>query len=364
MDVFNLGAKIMIGGGLDAALEGRRKILIVSDRFLAESGKVSYVTDLLAKTGAQHQIFSDVGADPDVSTVTAGVGQFLEFLPDAVVAFGGGSAIDAAKAILYFALRQQPGHDAIFVAIPTTSGTGSEVSRFAVITDREKAVKYPLVDDSLLPDAAVLDPILTASVPPKITADTGIDVFTHAVEAFVSTGRNDFSDAMAEKAIKLVHRYLLEAYKEPNNLEARQRMHNASCLAGIAFSNAGLGLNHGMAHALGAHFHIPHGRANGIMLPYVMSFNAGCTDGLTATAERYAKISYLLRLDTPSVRQSALQLIRTIKDAGVSQTDFEAAVDAMAADALADRCTASNPRPCTKEDIIHIYTKAFSGKIF
>ena len=265
-----------------------------------------------------------------------------------MIAFGGGSAIDAAKAILFFSAKQRDVRDVLFAAIPTTSGTGSEVSRFAVITDREKEVKYPLVDDGLLPHAAVLDPVLTVSVPPAVTADTGIDVFTHAVEAFVSTAHTDFSDAAAEKALKLAYRNLLEAYRDPENLEARQKMHNASCLAGIAFSNSGLGLNHGMAHALGAHFHISHGRANGILLPYVMSFNAGCIDGLTPTAKRYAQISRLLRLDSSSVRQSALQLIRTIrnsmdklgmpstiKDAGVPQAEFEADVEAMAADALA-----------------------------
>ena len=138
-------------------------------------------------------------------------------------------------------------------------------------------------------------------------------MLTHAIEAFVSTGHNDFSDAAAEKAIKLVKRYLLKCYKEPNDLEARQGMHNASCLAGIAFSNAGLGLNHGMAHALGAHFHIPHGRANGILLPYVMSFNAGCADSLTPTVKRYAQIARLMRLESSSIRQSALNMIRTTR---------------------------------------------------
>lgn len=377
MNRFHVGTKILTGGGLETLLEGRQRVFIVSDRFLVESGKISYVTDILGKVGAQYKIFSDVQADPDISTVTAGTGMLLDFQPDAAVAFGGGSAIDAAKAVLFFAAKQQDMRNVLFTAIPTTSGTGSEVSRFAVITDRVKEVKYPLVEDSMLPDAAVLDAALTVSVPPAVTADTGIDVFTHAVEAFVSTEHTDFSDAAAEKAIKLAYHNLLEAYRNPGNLEARQKMHNASCLAGIAFSNSGLGLNHGMAHALGAHFHIAHGRANGILLPYVMSFNAGCIDGLTPTAKRYAQISRLLRLDSSSVRQSALQLIRatrnsmeklgmpsTIKDAGVTQAEFEADLDAMAADALADRCTATNPQPCTKEDIIRIYRRAYSGKLF
>ena len=313
MDAFSVRTKIMIGGGMDALAQRLHRVFLVTDKFMAESGKTNYVTDRLLRNGGEFKIFSDVQADPDIATVTRGVEQILEFQPDAVVAFGGGSAIDAAKAIVFFAARERDMRDCKFIAIPTTSGTGSEVSRFAVITDQEKGVKYPLVEDSLLPDIAILDAELTTSVPPTVTADTGIDVFTHAVEAFVSTEASDFSDAAAEKAIKLVKRHLLPAYQNPEDRKARQGMHNASCLAGIAFSNSGLGLNHGMAHALGARFHIPHGRANGILLPYVMSFNAGCAEQLTSTAKRYARISRLLELESSSVRQSALNLIRTAR---------------------------------------------------
>lgn len=376
MDMFHVGTKILIGGGLEQITGDMSRIFVVTDRFMAESGKVSYVTGPLEQSGRQYRIFSDVQADPDIATVTRGVSSLLEFNPQAVVAFGGGSAIDAAKAIVFFAGKQADLRDCPFIAIPTTSGTGSEVSRFAVITDPEKEVKYPLVDGSLLPDVAVLDARLTTSVPPAVTADTGIDVFTHAVEAFVSTEASDFSDAAAEKAIKLVKHYLLTAYREPENLAARQGMHNASCLAGMAFSNSGLGLNHGMAHAMGARFHISHGRANGILLPYVMSFNAGCETSLTPVAKRYAQISRLLGLDSSSIRQSALNLIRTarryveklsipssIQAAGVSRKEFEAELDEMAQAALADRCTATNPRPCTLEEVKEIFVRAYYGKV-
>ena len=376
MDAFSVRTKIMIGGGMDALAEKIHRVFLVTDQFMAESGRTSYVTDRLLRQGGEFRIFSDVHADPDIATVTRGVDTILEFKPDAVIAFGGGSPIDAAKAIVFFAAKACDMRDCQFIAVPTTSGTGSEVSRFAVITDPEKEVKYPLVEDSLLPDAAILDAVLTASVPPSVTADTGIDVFTHAVEALVSTAANDFSDAAAEKSIKLVRKHLLTAYREPENMEARQGMHNASCLAGMAFSNSGLGLNHGMAHALGARFHIPHGRANGILLPYVMSFNAGCSESLTPVAKRYAKIARLLGLESSSVRQSALNLIRTarkyveqlhipssIQAAGVGREAFEAEVEAMAEAALADRCTATNPRPCSKEDILQVFRKAYIGKI-
>lgn len=374
MDKFDLHTKIFIGSAsFDKMLEQRRRVFIVTDKFMHESGRVSYLTDKIKAEGAKWEIFSDVTPDPDIETVTAGVAKILEFQPDTVIALGGGSPIDAAKAIVYFAAKQIDLRDCPFVAVPTTSGTGSEVSKFAVITDRARGIKYPLIDDTLLPDYAVLDAELTCSVPPKVTADTGLDVLTHAIEAFVCTEANAFTDALAEKSVKLVDHYLLLAYKEPENREARQGMHNASCLAGAAFSNAGLGLCHSMAHAMGAQFHIPHGRANAILLPVVMSFNAGCETTLTPVATRYAELASLIGMGATSMRQSALNLIhmvrrlqqrmgvpQCIKDAGVSAEDFEAALDAMADAALADRCTATNPKPCTKEDIIELYRQAYS----
>lgn len=374
MDKFDLHTKIFIGSAsFDKMLEQRRRVFIVTDKFMHESGRVSYLTDKIKAEGAKWEIFSDVTPDPDIETVTAGVAKILEFQPDTVIALGGGSPIDAAKAIVYFAAKQIDLRDCPFVAVPTTSGTGSEVSKFAVITDRARGIKYPLIDDTLLPDYAVLDAELTCSVPPKVTADTGLDVLTHAIEAFVCTEANAFTDALAEKSVKLVDHYLLLAYKEPDNREARQGMHNASCLAGAAFSNAGLGLCHSMAHAMGAQFHIPHGRANAILLPVVMSFNAGCETTLTPVATRYAELASLIGMGATSMRQSALNLIhmvrrlqqrmgvpQCIKDAGVSAEDFEAALDTMADAALADRCTATNPKLCTKEDIIELYRQAYS----
>ena len=376
MNSFSVRTKIMEGGGLETLAPKLHKVFIVTDGFMASSGKVSYITEKLDRAGAEYRVFDQVKADPDIGTVTKGVDMIQEFHPDAVIAFGGGSPIDAAKAIVFFAAKTCDMRECMFIAVPPTSGTGSEVSKVAVITDPDKEVKYPLVEDSLLPDVAILDAELTVSVPPSVTADTGIDVFTHAVEALVSTAATDFSDAAAEKAIKLVRRHLMTAYHQPGDMAARQGMHNASCLAGVAFSNSGLGLNHGMAHALGARFHIPHGRANGILLPYVMSFNAGCSESLTPVAKRYAKIARLLGLEATSVRQSALNLIRTarryveqlnipssIQVAGVDKAEFEAEAEAMAEAALADRCTATNPRPCSKEEILQVFHKAYIGRL-
>lgn len=376
MGEFGFQTKILIGDGVEELAEKFKRVFIVTDPFMAKIEHISYITDRLAKHGAEYQIFSDVQSDPDIGTVTRGISQILEFRPDAVLAFGGGSPIDAGKAIVYFANRQGGLKRIPFLAVPTTSGTGSEVSRFAVITDREKGIKYPLIDDCLLPDYAVLDAALTISVPPAVTADTGLDVLTHALEAYVSTVHNDFTDAMAEKAIRLVRANLETVFHHPNDCEARQKMHNASCLAGIAFSNSGLGLNHGMAHALGARFHIPHGRANAIMLPYVMAFNAGLTGQLQPVCARYAQITGMVGLDAVNVRQGAASLIAfthrfveklktptSLRAAGVEEREFDAALPDLAAAAIADRCTATNPTPCTQEEAIRILRRAYAGKL-
>lgn len=377
MGEFVLKTRIFMGkDGLDKILQGVSRAFIVTDRFMHESGKVSYLTEPLEARNIEYQIFSEVKPDPDIATVTKGIGKMLEFQPQVLFALGGGSPIDAAKAMNWLSVQGGLDKKRTFVAIPTTSGTGSEVSRFSVISDPEQSAKYPLVSDDLLPDAAILDAELVRSVPPAVTADTGIDVLTHAIEAFVSTGANDFTDAAAEKAMKLVRSNLLKVYKNPDDLQARQEMHNASCLAGLAFSNAGLGLNHGMAHTLGAHFHIPHGRANGILLPYVMAFNAGCHEQLTPTAARYARIARVLKLDGPSIRQSAFSVVRTTKQyikqlhipdsieaAGVSREDFDGALDEMVEAAYQDACTKTNPRTCSKEDIKGVFLRAYTGRL-
>ncbi|HIU76386.1 MAG TPA: iron-containing alcohol dehydrogenase [Candidatus Pelethocola excrementipullorum] len=362
--------------GLEEVLDGVKRALIVTDSFMQESGMVSYLTEPLDRRKIQYKIFSEVKPDPDIAVIARGINVMQELQPQVLLALGGGSPIDAAKAMNLLAFRQGSGERCRFIAIPTTSGTGSEVSKFSVISDPEQAAKYPLVTDELIPDAAILDASLVESVPPSVTADTGIDVLTHAIEAFVSTNANDFTDAAAEKAIKLVRSSLLKVYRNPDDLDARKKMHHASCLAGIAFSNAGLGLNHGMAHTLGAHFHIPHGRANGILLPYVMGFNAGCYDKLTPVAERYARIARVARLDGPSIRQSAFSVVRTtkqyiqllnlpsnIESAGVSRADFDNALDEMVDAALHDACTKTNPRICSKDDIRSVFIRAYTGRL-
>jgi len=361
--------------GVAATLQGKTKALIVTDKFIAESGMTDFLTVPMMKAGVKYEIFSDVKPDPDLATISAGMSRMTEFGPDILFAIGGGSAIDAAKAINYLASQGGLYQKCFFVAVPTTSGTGSEVTSFAVISDPSTTSKYPLISDDLLPDAAILDATLTVSVPKSITADTGIDVFTHAIEAFVSNRANDFTDAAAEKAVKLVRSNLLKCYENPGDTVARQKMHHASCLAGMAFSNAGLGLSHGMAHTLGAHFHMPHGKANAMVLPYVMSFNCGCQDGLREEAKRYARLARACFVEGASVRQSAFSMIRSTKqlirnldfpdslrDMKIDEREYKSALDEMAEAALADRCTATNPRVPTKDDIKEMFMEAYIGR--
>ena len=363
--------------GLAEILQGRKKAFIVTDRFMHESGKVSYITDICARMGVEVTIFSEIKPDPDIATVTKGISMMVDIKPDVLFALGGGSSIDAAKAMNYLASREGMLEKAYFVAIPTTSGTGSEVTTFAVISDPDKKAKYPLISENMLPDAAVLDAELTKTVPASITADTGIDVLTHAYEAYVSSKANDFTDAAAEKSMKLVFEYLPEAYKAAGknieeltkeDLYARQKMHHASCLAGMAFSNAGLGINHSMAHTLGGHFHIPHGRANALVLPYVIEFNADMArEGAKHSndaAKKYQKMARIVGLPAPTPKVGVANLIAEIQrllkymdrpqcmsECGVSVEEFNKHREEIVRRALADACTQANPRKVTAEDI-------------
>ena len=387
MSSYYVKPRIYMGrDGVGECLKGKSRAFIVTDKFMHESGKAAYITDICDRMGVAYEIFSEIKPDPDIATVTKGISRMAEFRPDVLFALGGGSSIDAAKAMNYLSSREGFAEKAYFAAIPTTSGTGSEVTTFAVISDPEKKAKYPLISDELLPEAAILDAELTKTVPPSVTADTGLDVLTHGIEAYVSINANDFTNAAAEKAIRLVYRHLPNAYraalKKPEeitaeDLEERQRMHNASCLAGMAFSNAGLGLNHGMAHTLGGHFHIPHGRANAVLLPYVMSYNCGCHTGLTPAAEKYAKLSRILWIGSGSMRQDAFGAIRatrqlvhqlkipkSVQALGVPEEDYMAALDEMVEQALEDSCTATNPRVPTADEVRELFLEVYKGRNF
>ncbi|HIT90885.1 MAG TPA: iron-containing alcohol dehydrogenase [Candidatus Merdenecus merdavium] len=371
MDTFKVKTEIKFGQNALEYLKTIRdqKILIVTDPFMVQSNLIGKVTEFF--TAGNYHVFSDIVPDPPVELVAKGVTEAKAFAPDVILALGGGSAIDAAKAIKDLAMKIGNLKDITFIAIPTTSGTGSEVTSFAVITDQEKGRKYPLISDELLPDIAILEPELVKSVPPATVADTGMDVLTHAIEAYVSTKATDFSDAFAEKAAQLVFQYLKRSYDSADDLVAKEKMHHASCLAGLAFNMASLGLNHAMAHNIGGKLHVPHGRTNAILLPYIIEFNANI-EGYNQTsyseaAKKYARLAHLIGFGGGNVRSGVKNLMNEIKkleksmempssilECNVTKDQFASNEVEIALGALEDSTIDTNPRMATKEDILSI----------
>lgn len=382
MQEFSLNTRIISGkDSLRQVGELKAKnVWIVTDENMVKFGLVSQLTSILKDSGMSYQIFDSVEANPSLETVKIGLHQLIEQKPEAIIAIGGGSVIDAAKAMLYFCIKtkealihKSPIAKPIFVAIPTTSGTGSEVTSYSVVTDTATHTKIPLTDPIMLPELAILDPLLTVSVPKGVTADTGMDVITHAIEAYVATSASIFSDLYALKAIELAFSNLLKVYLDGNNIAARQLMHEASCMAGMAFTNAGLGITHSLAHAVGGKFGISHGRANAILLPVVISYNSGLMDNSTDKhGHRYDTIAGLLgfQLKTAAERIGCLvELINRFNDqvgippsfkaCGVDKSLYQLAIDELATKALKDICTTANPRPVSKEQLIQLLEKAY-----
>lgn len=386
------------------------RAFIVTDKTMVKMGYVEKVLYHLRKRIGRNyvhsEIFDGVEPDPTVNTVMEGLKAVNAFKPDVIIALGGGSPIDAAKAIWLFyehpdtdfndlrmkfmdirkrVFKFPPlGGKAKFVAIPTTSGTGSEVSSFTVITDPEKQIKYPLADYELTPDVAIIDSDLVMSVPPSVTADTGIDVLTHALEAYVSVMASDYTDALAMKAIQLVFEYLPRAYQNGEDRTAREKMHNASTMAGMAFANAFLGINHSLAHKLGGEFHIPHGRANAILLPHVIKYNAKVPSKFNSfpkyehyiAGEKYAEIARNLNLPAKNTTEGVSKLVEAVinliskldiplslKAAGIPEDRFMDSVEQLAYSAFDDQATVANPRIPLVEELKEIYLKAYHGKL-
>ena len=378
MKRFKLSTEVLFSEDAINALYDVKDVnaVLITDKFMVDSGMADMILKKLSNCKSV-SVFSEVIPDPPMDLIERGIAFLDDKDCDVVVALGGGSSIDAAKAIVYMArkidLAQDPDSTKRMKlsALPTTSGTGSEVTQFAVVTDSKTGVKIPLIDESLMPDIAILDPELVKSAPPFITADTGMDVITHALEAYVSETASDCSDCLAEKALELAFEYLPRAYRNGYDIKARDKMHRASCLAGMSFSLVNLGLNHGIAHALGAIFHIPHGRANALVLPYVIAFNADVArEGAkhsNDSAKKYQKVARIVGLpaSTPKVGVSNLiaEINRLLKymdrpmcitDCGVTLEEFEANRQEIIRRALADACTVANPRKVAAEDISKI----------
>ena len=398
-------------GATDLALrelQGRKKAFIVTDRFLFNSGAAEKITKVLDEIGIDHEIFFDVKPDPTLSTIEEAYTIMKPFEPDVIIALGGGSPMDAAKilwlryeqpdtvfediAMRFMDIRKricqlpELGKKALMVAIPTTSGTGSEVTPFSIITDDKSGVKYAIADYALTPSMAIVDPNFVDGMPKGLTSASGIDALVHAIEAYVSCMATNFTNSNALEAVKLVFKYLSRSYHEgANDPIAREKMHYAATIAAMAFANSFLGLCHSMAHKLGAMFHIPHGVANALLIRQVIKYNATDCPKKQATfpqykypcaVERYAQIADELKLggttneektqlllDAIDKLMADIELPRSIKDFGVSEEDFYAKLDEMVELAFDDQCTGANPVYPIMEDMKQLYIDAFNGVV-
>ncbi len=410
---FRVPEKVYIKKGcLPVALEelktvmDKKRVFIVTDEFLYKNGYTKPITDKLEEMGIMHSTFSNVQPDPTLASAKEGVKAMNSFEPDCIIAIGGGSAMDAGKimwvmyehpeidfmdmAMRFSDIRKRiytfpkMGEKAYFIAIPTSSGTGSEVTPFAVITDENTGIKYPLADYELMPKMAIVDADLMMKAPKGLTSASGIDAVTHCLEAYASMMATDYTDSLALRALKIIFEYLPRAYeKGAEDSKAREKMANAATMAGMAFANAFLGVCHSMAHKLGAFYHIPHGVANALMIDEVIRFNSSNTPvkmgtfpqySYPHTLERYAEIADYLNLGGNTNEEKRDNLIKaidelkekigikkTIKEYGIDEEEFLNKLDELSKQAFDDQCTGANPRYPLIEEIKQMYLRAYYG---
>ncbi|QIH34666.1 iron-containing alcohol dehydrogenase [Sphingobacterium sp. DR205] len=359
-------------------IKGQKAFIVTGGNSMRQSGTLDRSIAFLQEAGLETFVFDGVEEDPSSATSFKGAAAMREFQPDWIVGLGGCSAIDAAKMMWVFYEYPEADFDALvkpftvptlrnkakFIAIPSTSGTGTETTGLAVITDREKGVKYPIVSYELTPDIAIVDGEVCASMPAHITANTGLDALTHCVEAYVSNIDDNYADVLAKGGLEIVFNNLKEAVNNPTNIQARQNMHDASFMAGLAFNNAWLGIVHSLSHQVGALYGIPHGAANAIFLPNVIRYNA-------KVSARFPDLAKVIGKETAEELAQAIETLRaevnnisSIKEFGISKADWEKNIDYMTNNALLDPCTGFNPRVPVLEDLKAIYNACYDGVIF
>lgn len=345
-----------------------KKILIVTDKTMVKLGLVDKVISNL--NGSEIKVFDEVEPNPTIEVIESGIKEYFMFNPEVIIALGGGSPIDACKGIIYFSYKIQKEHRGDikripFIAIPTTSGTGSEVTSYSVITNKNN--KIALADDEMLPTMAILDPEFMKTLPKVVIADTGMDVLTHAIEAYVSTSRNSFTNALSLEAIKIIYKNLLKHYGNAELLKPREEIQHASCMAGLAFNNSSLGINHSIAHTLGSNLHLSHGRSNAIIMPYIIENNKNAY-------EHYFEISKMLGLPSENIvegKNSLIALIsilkekmgipNSLKDLGIEFEEYKKLMPQFLKDIEKDICTAGNPNQFTREEYIELLIKLYYG---
>lgn len=380
---FTLPRDIYYGrGSLEqlSKIKGKKAVLVLGGGSMRKFGFLDRALEYLSKANIEVKLIEGVEPDPSVETVLRGAETMIDFDPDLIIAMGGGSPIDAAKAMWVFYEHPELTFEdtkvpftmpdlrtkARFIAIPSTSGTASEITSFSIITDYKTQVKYPIVDFNITPDIAIVDPDLAETMPARLTAYTGMDALTHAVEAYVSTLHSPFTDPVAMKAIEMIKKDLVKSYE--CDMEAREEIHYAQCLAGMAFSNASLGISHSMAHKTGAVFHIAHGCANAIYLPYVIEFNK------VKSLDRYAEIANRLNLEGENNEELVASLVKMVKELnssmgipqslkeyGIDETEFNSKLDLISERAIGDACTGSNPREIDKEQMKKLFKCIYYG---
>lgn len=368
MGIFHVKTEIYFGIGVKKVLEKEnfKRVIIITDHLMVTLGLVKIIEKTLNELQVKYDIFDEVEIDPSLESIKKGLGKVMEFSPDKIIALGGGSVIDTAKAIYYFI--KNSGKEIPIIAIPTTTGTGSEVTSYAVITDKKKKVKIPIKDEDMIPEKAILDPEFTKTLPKVVVADGGIDALTHAIESYTCKSANFYTQTFALTAIVGIFMNILKVYNDIGDKDGRIEMGKASCMAGIAFDRSSLGINHSVAHVIGGRFHKSHGRSNGVILPYIIKFNSSDYE----TAKRYWEISKRLGLPSETKEQGAKSLAIAVeilnrhlgipsclRKMEIDEDDYKKLIPLMAKSALEDICTQGNIKEVSQEDLEEIFKNIY-----